>query len=529
MHIDERLPRGRLRETRADRARQPHGAALRRDRRRLRGHAPRAARAGLPGGADDRRPQRDRPGAAGRAAAGRTGAAQGRAPPARGRAARAGQGAARADRGAGTARAAGRCRRARGQGPRARRRVRARAASGWPSELGVRERVVFAGYRDDVPALLAGCDVFVLPSHAEGLPLTVLEAMAAAKPVVATAVGGTPEVVADGETGLLVPPGDVDGAGAGARPAARRARARAPAGRGRATASRGTVLRGGGERARARHVHRVTRLVPLHRDPGAVPDPALQRARRAARPARLVPARTPSRGGTTACTATRCASAARAAGVAARRAASRWVAAQPRRPRARCRGADVVLVGGWNQPAFWQALAVDRVRRVPRSPGSRARSATSGRASGPAPSGCFARNTAAFVVPGTRGRRVRAVARARRRGRRRAERGRHRALRRRATGERGAAARRSSGSTGRRPLRRPPLAARRASTSWSRRRGGSRPTSCVAGAGPEEASLRAAAPRERPLRRATSTGTRCRAGTRPPTCSACPRAPTPGA
>lgn len=78
------------------------------------------------------------------------------------------------------------------------------------TELGVAGRVVFAGYRTDVPALLAGCDVFCLPSRAEGMPLVVLEAMAQGKPVVASAVGGTPEVVADGETGLLVPAGDVD-------------------------------------------------------------------------------------------------------------------------------------------------------------------------------------------------------------------------------------------------------------------------------------------------------------------------------
>ncbi|MGH2933059.1 MAG: glycosyltransferase [Gaiellaceae bacterium] len=74
--------------------------------------------------------------------------------------------------------------------------------------LGVADRVVFAGYRGDVPAVLAGCDVFCLPSHAEGLPLVVLEAMAQGKPVVATPVGGTAELVVDGETGLLVPPGD---------------------------------------------------------------------------------------------------------------------------------------------------------------------------------------------------------------------------------------------------------------------------------------------------------------------------------
>ncbi|MBV8395968.1 MAG: glycosyltransferase [Actinobacteria bacterium] len=72
------------------------------------------------------------------------------------------------------------------------------------------DRVVFAGHRDDVPALLAGCDIFCLPSSAEGLPLVVLEAMAAGKPVVATAVGGVPELVVQGETGLMVVPGDAD-------------------------------------------------------------------------------------------------------------------------------------------------------------------------------------------------------------------------------------------------------------------------------------------------------------------------------
>jgi glycosyltransferase involved in cell wall biosynthesis len=77
------------------------------------------------------------------------------------------------------------------------------------AERGVRGRVLLAGYRADVGALLAAADVFVLPSWVEGLPLTVLEAMAAGKPVVATSVGGTPEAVVDGETGLLVPPGDV--------------------------------------------------------------------------------------------------------------------------------------------------------------------------------------------------------------------------------------------------------------------------------------------------------------------------------
>jgi len=74
--------------------------------------------------------------------------------------------------------------------------------------LGVRERVVFAGHRDDAAAALAEVDLVVLPSWTEGLPGVVLEAMAQRRAVVATPVGGTPELVADGETGLLVPPRD---------------------------------------------------------------------------------------------------------------------------------------------------------------------------------------------------------------------------------------------------------------------------------------------------------------------------------
>ncbi len=77
------------------------------------------------------------------------------------------------------------------------------------ASLGVRDRVVFAGYRPDAAELIGDLDVFVLPSWIEGLPLTVLEAMAHGVPVVATRVGGVPEIVADGETGLLVPSRDV--------------------------------------------------------------------------------------------------------------------------------------------------------------------------------------------------------------------------------------------------------------------------------------------------------------------------------
>jgi glycosyltransferase involved in cell wall biosynthesis len=74
-------------------------------------------------------------------------------------------------------------------------------------ELALSERVLFLGHREDVPALLASCDFFVLPSLFEGLPLALLEAMSAGKPIVASAVGGVGEAIIDGKTGLLVPPG----------------------------------------------------------------------------------------------------------------------------------------------------------------------------------------------------------------------------------------------------------------------------------------------------------------------------------
>ncbi|NPA90753.1 MAG: glycosyltransferase [Chloroflexi bacterium] len=74
--------------------------------------------------------------------------------------------------------------------------------------LGVRDRVIFAGTRRDIPAVLAALDVFVLPSRFEGLSLALLEALAAARPVVATAVSGTVDVIQPGENGLLVPTED---------------------------------------------------------------------------------------------------------------------------------------------------------------------------------------------------------------------------------------------------------------------------------------------------------------------------------
>lgn len=74
--------------------------------------------------------------------------------------------------------------------------------------LGVSDRVAFLGFREDMPALLRSCDLVVLPSLYEGLPLSLIEAMAAGRMVVATDIGGTRELVTHGETGILVPPGD---------------------------------------------------------------------------------------------------------------------------------------------------------------------------------------------------------------------------------------------------------------------------------------------------------------------------------
>lgn len=73
-------------------------------------------------------------------------------------------------------------------------------------EYAITPRVHFLGARKDVPEILRGLEVYVLSSESEGMSNTILEAMASGRPVVATAVGGNPELVVDGETGLLVPP-----------------------------------------------------------------------------------------------------------------------------------------------------------------------------------------------------------------------------------------------------------------------------------------------------------------------------------
>ena len=76
--------------------------------------------------------------------------------------------------------------------------------------LGVADSCTFAGFEYDVATALAGMDVFVLPSLVEGLPMVLLEAMAASKPVIATRIDGCLEVVTDGVDGLLVEPGQPD-------------------------------------------------------------------------------------------------------------------------------------------------------------------------------------------------------------------------------------------------------------------------------------------------------------------------------
>ncbi|MCX8035975.1 MAG: glycosyltransferase family 4 protein [Candidatus Sumerlaeia bacterium] len=75
--------------------------------------------------------------------------------------------------------------------------------------LGIAPHFIFAGFRDDVPALMSLCNVYVLPSYREGMPRSILEAMAMGLPVVATRIRGCREEVVEGETGFLVPPRDV--------------------------------------------------------------------------------------------------------------------------------------------------------------------------------------------------------------------------------------------------------------------------------------------------------------------------------
>jgi glycosyltransferase involved in cell wall biosynthesis len=118
--------------------------------------------------------------------------------------------------------------------------------------LGLENAVRFLGFRDDIPGLLQAIDVFVLPSLSEGLPLALLEAMANGKPIVATRVGGVPEVIADGESGLLVRPGSPDDLAAAVL---------------RLLADRGLAARlGQTARERASRDHTLTAMVRAYQD-----------------------------------------------------------------------------------------------------------------------------------------------------------------------------------------------------------------------------------------------------------------------
>jgi len=116
---------------------------------------------------------------------------------------------------------------------------------------------VFTGFRDDIPELLRSIDCFVLAStRTEGVPQSLLQAMAVGCPVVATAVGGIPELVQHGVNGFLVPPGDPV-----ALAAAIRAVLTEPA-RAKELAERGRAL----VRSRFSHTGSVDRLERLYRD-----------------------------------------------------------------------------------------------------------------------------------------------------------------------------------------------------------------------------------------------------------------------
>jgi glycosyltransferase involved in cell wall biosynthesis len=78
------------------------------------------------------------------------------------------------------------------------------------AQLSLGDRLRFLGFRSDVSEILKQLDIFVLASTSEGMPLSILEAMAAGNPVVASNCGGIPEMLDDGRTGLLVPPADPD-------------------------------------------------------------------------------------------------------------------------------------------------------------------------------------------------------------------------------------------------------------------------------------------------------------------------------
>ena len=81
---------------------------------------------------------------------------------------------------------------------------------GLAADLGIEGQVQWLGFRRDVPEILAACDIFALASVDEPFGRVYVEAMASGLPTIGTRSGGVPEIVLDGETGLLVPPADVD-------------------------------------------------------------------------------------------------------------------------------------------------------------------------------------------------------------------------------------------------------------------------------------------------------------------------------
>ncbi len=116
----------------------------------------------------------------------------------------------------------------------------------------------FLGERADLPAVLRGAELFLLPSESESFGLAALEAMSCGVPVIASRVGGVPEVVLDGETGLLAPVGDVAAmAAAASAPARRRVAPRAPGTRRAAPGRDGVSARAGGRRATSPSIRRV--------------------------------------------------------------------------------------------------------------------------------------------------------------------------------------------------------------------------------------------------------------------------------
>ena len=75
-------------------------------------------------------------------------------------------------------------------------------------ELRVRDNVIFAGFRSDIKEILSAIDILAIPSLLEGFPMVTLEAMAMAKPIIATDIDGITEQITDGVNGILVPPKD---------------------------------------------------------------------------------------------------------------------------------------------------------------------------------------------------------------------------------------------------------------------------------------------------------------------------------